>query len=157
MFDNLRVHSLRTVVTVWSVLSLFIYLSVEGWSVRPLSTGKPNHLFLQHPRERVTSTQFGDIFYRDDCTTNSYNRRMILSAFLFLPSVCTKNEAMALQPRNEPLCSTGLFENFMEYKCTPIGDIQDEGMSKDLTPAEVAATDSLLTKLGVSSDVVAEE
>lgn len=57
--------------------------------------------------------------------------------------------AYALQPRNEPLCSTGLFEHFMEYKCTPIGDIQDEGMSKGLTSVDEQTTNSLMSKLGL--------
>jgi hypothetical protein len=64
-----------------------------------------------------------------------------------------------LQPRNEPLCATGLFEHFLEYKCTPIGDIQDEGVPRAWTAAEVAATESLLSKLGVaaSSDIKEEK
>ena len=60
--------------------------------------------------------------------------------------------AYALQPRNEPLCATGLFEHFMEYKCTPIGDIQDEGIGKELTKVEEQTTNSLLSKLGIDNE-----
>jgi hypothetical protein len=57
--------------------------------------------------------------------------------------------AYALKPRNEALCGTGLFENFLEYRCTSIGNIQDEGYTRPLTDQETQSTDSLLSKLGV--------
>jgi hypothetical protein len=94
----------------------------------------------------------------DYCAKIDYKRRVVCgTAFISTIMLCvgkaTTDVAMALQPRNEPLCSTGLFENFMEYKCTPIGDIQDEGIGKDLTSIEIETTDSLLSKLGITTEV----
>jgi hypothetical protein len=94
----------------------------------------------------------------DHCAKIDSKRRVVCgAAFISTIMLCvgkaTPDVAMALQPRNEPLCSTGLFENFMEYKCTPIGDIQDEGIGKDLTSMEIETTDSLLSKLGITTEV----
>jgi hypothetical protein len=47
------------------------------------------------------------------------------------------------------LCATGWFEHFLERKCTPIGDIQEDGMPQDLTPAQVATTDSFTFETGI--------
>lgn len=60
--------------------------------------------------------------------------------------------AHAVKPRNEALCNTGLFENFLEYRCTPIGNIEDEGQSRAMSSQEQAATDSLLSKLSLGLD-----
>ena len=76
-------------------------------------------------------------------------RRSIVSAIL--GSVFSPHEARALKPRNEALCDTGLFDNFLEYRCTPIGDIQDEGINKGLSDEELVATDSLLAKLNAGA------
>ena len=56
----------------------------------------------------------------------------------------------ALQERNEALCYTGFFTNIWQYKCTPLGDIQDEGFAKDLTNADQGTVDSLMSKLELS-------
>lgn len=53
----------------------------------------------------------------------------------------------ALKPRNEALCNTGFFEHYLEYRCTEIGDISDEGQKTGLTEGQAGATDSLLSKL----------
>lgn len=84
----------------------------------------------------------------------SDTRRALLLASLSTLAVATAHTypAAAVKPRNEALCSTGLFDNFMEYRCTPIGNIQDEGQSKDMTSTENASTDSLMSKLGLSND-----
>lgn len=84
----------------------------------------------------------------------SNTRRALLLASLSTLAVATAHAypAAAVKPRNEALCSTGLFDNFMEYRCTPIGNIQDEGQSKDMTSTESASTDSLMSKLGLSND-----
>lgn len=60
-------------------------------------------------------------------------------------------QALAVKKKNEALCGTGFFEHIYEYKCTSIGDIQDEGYSKGLNSAESGLTDSLMGKLGVES------
>jgi len=84
------------------------------------------------------------------------NRRDFLSSTLALvtvaPLISQPEPAHALQSRDEKLCGTGLFEHFQEYRCTQIGNILDEGTSKDLSSAEKGSTDSLMSKLGVSVD-----
>lgn len=92
-----------------------------------------------------------------DKTQEQLSRRRILIAG-FLAATTTANHmvrgvslvlpAHAVKPRNEALCNTGLFENFQEYRCTPLGNIEDEGKSKALSSQEEAAADSLLSKLG---------
>ena len=62
----------------------------------------------------------------------------------------TTPAAHALQERNEALCNTGFFTNIWQYKCTPLGDIQDEGFAKDLTNADQGTVDSLMSKLELS-------
>jgi len=47
------------------------------------------------------------------------------------------------------LCGTGFFEHFNEFRCTPIGDISDEGTVKALSAKEDGISDGLLGKLGV--------
>jgi len=60
--------------------------------------------------------------------------------------------ATALQKRNEALCGTGFFEHYDEFRCTPIGDISDEGTSKELSVKEADISDGLMGKLGVAMD-----
>jgi len=69
-------------------------------------------------------------------------------------ALLTQNPASssALESRNESLCGTGLFEHFQEWRCTSIGNILDEGVSKDLKEVETASIDSLMGRLGVSMD-----
>ena len=57
--------------------------------------------------------------------------------------------AFALKKRNEALCGTGFFEHIYEYKCTEIGDIEDEGYSRAMNAEENGLTDGLMGKLGV--------
>ncbi|KAG7363197.1 hypothetical protein IV203_026557 [Nitzschia inconspicua] len=58
--------------------------------------------------------------------------------------------AWALKPRNEALCGTGLFTNFLEYRCTDLGDISDEGQKTSFSNTNDAGTaDSLLSKLNL--------
>lgn len=60
--------------------------------------------------------------------------------------------ARALQEKNEGLCGTGFFTHYMEYRCTDIGDISDDGKVTDLTESERTKTDALLTKLHLDND-----
>jgi len=64
--------------------------------------------------------------------------------------------ASALKEKNESLCGTGFFEHIYEYKCTAIGDIQDEGVSKAMSQEETGVTDSLMGKLGFDTGDVVE-
>jgi hypothetical protein len=44
--------------------------------------------------------------------------------------------------RNEMLCGTGFFTNIWQYKCTDLGDIEDEGKIKAMK--KEAKMDSLM-------------
>eukprot|EP00535_Pseudo-nitzschia_heimii_P008028 CAMPEP_0197179628 /NCGR_PEP_ID=MMETSP1423-20130617/4508_1 /TAXON_ID=476441 /ORGANISM="Pseudo-nitzschia heimii, Strain UNC1101" /LENGTH=214 /DNA_ID=CAMNT_0042629555 /DNA_START=88 /DNA_END=732 /DNA_ORIENTATION=- len=69
-----------------------------------------------------------------------------------LVAVGAPPRANALKKRNEALCGTGFFEHIYEYKCTEIGDIEDEGYSRSLNPEENGLTDGLMGKLGFGGD-----
>jgi hypothetical protein len=60
------------------------------------------------------------------------------------------NEAQAVKPRNEMLCGTGFFTNIWQYKCTDLGDIEDEGKIKAMSTEEESKMDSLMGKLGMA-------
>ena len=57
----------------------------------------------------------------------------------------------ALQERNEALCGTGFFTNIWQYKCTDLGDIEDEGVAKELSDQDQGTVDSLMAKLNFES------
>ena len=90
----------------------------------------------------------------------SKHRRTFLTNTLALVTTCcitttiTKQEAQALQERNEALCGTGFFEHFNEFKCTAIGDISDEGTTKELSEKDVERVDGLMGKLGMDVEIV---
>ena len=75
----------------------------------------------------------------------------IATTALGLVGLAAPTPAHALKKRNEALCGTGFFEHIYEYKCTAIGDIQDEGYSKALNQAESGLTDGLMGKLRLDS------
>jgi hypothetical protein len=58
--------------------------------------------------------------------------------------------ALAVKERNEMLCGTGFFTNIAQYMCTDIGDISDEGRSKNFDKKELGSMDSLMSKMGVT-------
>jgi hypothetical protein len=60
------------------------------------------------------------------------------------------NEALAVKPRNEMLCGTGFFTNIWQYKCTDLGDIEDEGKIKTVSAEEEAKMDTLMGKLSMA-------
>jgi hypothetical protein len=60
------------------------------------------------------------------------------------------NEAQAVKPRNEMLCGTGFFTNIWQYKCTDLGDIEDEGKIKAMSTEEESKMDSLMGKLSMA-------
>mmetsp|Transcript_47401 Transcript_47401/g.53014 ORF Transcript_47401/g.53014 Transcript_47401/m.53014 type:complete len:134 (+) Transcript_47401:174-575(+) len=60
------------------------------------------------------------------------------SLFLTIMMAATvPTPALALRNKNEALCGTGFFEHIYVYKCTSIGDIEDEGTSKKLGQVEI--------------------
>jgi hypothetical protein len=60
-------------------------------------------------------------------------------------------EASALQKRNEALCGTGFFTNIWQYKCTDLGDIEDEGRSRAMSAEETAKLEGLAGKLSIGA------
>mmetsp|Transcript_26004 Transcript_26004/g.29091 ORF Transcript_26004/g.29091 Transcript_26004/m.29091 type:complete len:252 (-) Transcript_26004:731-1486(-) len=75
------------------------------------------------------------------------------SLFLTIMMAATvPTPALALRNKNEALCGTGFFEHIYEYKCTSIGDIEDEGTSKKLGQVEINVADNLMAKLGLDTD-----
>lgn len=79
---------------------------------------------------------------------------LLATAALLLPfaTVMAPSPALALKPKNEALCGTGFFEHIYEYKCTAIGDIEDEGTSRVMSKDENGLTDSLMGKLGFDNN-----
>lgn len=68
-------------------------------------------------------------------------------------NIVTAQPSWAIKPRNEALCGTGLFTNFLEYRCTDLGDISDEGQKTSFSSSNDAGTaDSLLSKLNLELD-----
>jgi hypothetical protein len=60
---------------------------------------------------------------------------------------CSSQPAFAIKERNDMLCDTGFFTNIAQWYCTDLGDISDEGATKELSRAEQKATDALLFKM----------
>ena len=60
--------------------------------------------------------------------------------------------AFALKPNNEVLCGTGFFTNIAQYKCTDIGDISDEGKSRQMSSEEESKLDSLMGKFDLGGN-----
>jgi hypothetical protein len=92
-------------------------------------------------------------------TTTTTNRRSFLSlpSLLILPAATIAmtvdpKDANAIKPKNDALCGTGFFEHIYEFKCTAIGDIEDEGSSKKMDSNEVGISDGLMGKLGLPSE-----
>ncbi len=79
------------------------------------------------------------------------DRRSALLVAFAAAAAAVPSPALAVRAKNEALCGTGFFEHIYEYKCTAIGDIEDEGYSKSLSQDETGLTDSLMGKLGVDS------
>jgi hypothetical protein len=64
--------------------------------------------------------------------------------------------AWAVQERNEALCGTGFFTNFMEYRCTELGDISDEGLPGALSDSQSERADALLSKFQLVDDAAVD-
>ena len=65
--------------------------------------------------------------------------------------------ASATKPKNEALCGTGLFTNFMPEKCTDLGDITEDGFSKELSKEESQGIDSLMSKFNLDTNSTSPE
>jgi hypothetical protein len=78
---------------------------------------------------------------------------------IFGASVAVPSSANALEKRNEALCATGFFVNIYQYKCTDIGDIEEDGKPKELSKEEDSSVNSLMGKLGLdeSTSFISEQ
>eukprot|EP00562_Extubocellulus_spinifer_P030437 CAMPEP_0178704334 /NCGR_PEP_ID=MMETSP0699-20121125/14120_1 /TAXON_ID=265572 /ORGANISM="Extubocellulus spinifer, Strain CCMP396" /LENGTH=178 /DNA_ID=CAMNT_0020351665 /DNA_START=180 /DNA_END=717 /DNA_ORIENTATION=+ len=72
------------------------------------------------------------------------------ASVLVSTAALSPNPAFALKPNNEALCGTGFFTNIAQYKCTDIGDISDEGRSRQMSSEEESKLDSLMGKFDLS-------
>ena len=134
----------------WIVLLLFLLVargphrSADAMAVDPVASTK------LHMQKECFSLRNGETVKEPASLTCPCRQRRSMFGALAACLVATSSArpSHAVQPRNEALCQTGLFENFLEYRCTPVGDIQDEGVAKALLSQEEATTDSLLLKLG---------
>lgn len=113
--------------------------------------------FLQIPavkRERMRALCGASVF--GICFSNGhslalpskFSRRVFLSQISAFGLVAP---AKALQNKNDALCGTGFFTHIYEYKCTEIGDIEDEGASKGLSSTEESSIDGLMSKFDLGS------
>lgn len=107
------------------------------------------------PRMAMSQNESGEVEARVD--TRSRRKFINVTAMTLGLPFLDPRPSNALKPKNENLCGTGLFEHFQEYRCTPIGNILDEGVSKDLTESDAGLTDSLMGKLGISSENLKRE
>ena len=84
--------------------------------------------------------------------TKTSSRRSFLAPSLIIPLSFLANPSKvdALKPKNEALCGTGFFEHIYEFKCTAIGDIEDEGKTKEMSTSEMGISDNLMGKLSLS-------
>ena len=82
----------------------------------------------------------------DDGWSIGRRRAVASAASLLALHALSVQPAFALKERNEALCSTGFFTNVGAWYCTDIGNIGDEGKSKDLSPEAESAVDSLMSK-----------
>lgn len=92
----------------------------------------------------------GGVFQRKESNDVTW---AILPPFVLVSSLLLPASAKALKPRNEALCGTGFFENIWQFKCTELGDIEDEGKATGFAQSDDQRTaDSLLSKLLLLGD-----
>ena len=125
---------------------------VKSFSTLPTTNGNtaPNRISTARSEASKSSIQ-----ETDSNSPPTIHRSAFLSSTVALFGLLSATPAAhALKKKNEALCGTGFFEHIYEYKCTAIGDIEDEGTSKGLSQSETGLTDSLMGKLDLGSDAV---
>jgi hypothetical protein len=140
-------------------LSLRIYADRKSSQSFLVPTGSSSSSTSSSSSSSSTTTPTADA---SSCTSLAHpsSRRRLLTTtttkgsvlFGFLLAVGKPTAAQAVKPKNEALCGTGFFENIWQYKCTELGDIQDEGIPSTLSPEQQGATDSLMGKLNLQQD-----
>jgi len=154
--------------------SIIIFLTLLSTSQAFVSSSAPSRQQIyptqRYQHEHEHSEIEKNTYCRDFLTDVRVHERSIESdschqqqrrAFLTIGISCclpffAPSPSHALQKKNEALCGTGFFEHFNEFRCTAIGDISDEGNSRKLKDDEVNATDSLMSKMGLSLDDLGE-
>jgi len=118
------------------------------------------HQFLSSvPVARSSTTQirlFSDLDHSNEETSRrNAIQKCLMGIFVTGSGAATTapRPSWALKPRNEALCGTGFFTNYLEYRCTDIGDISDEGKSTAFSSGDAGAADSLLNKLNLNLDL----
>lgn len=76
-------------------------------------------------------------------------KTMVASGLFTTVTLMAPTPSLALKQRNEQLCATGFFTNYLEYRCTEIGDISDEGQKTTFSSKDAGAADSLMDKLNL--------
>ncbi len=130
-----------------AVVRVFTLLALAT-SVASAYSILPNHKCIG---STTTSTSRGNKKPSSTVAIDSRREFISCATVLAAPFLIPK-PSEALQSKNDKLCGTGLFEHFQEYRCTAIGNILDEGTSKDMNNKEVGLADSLMGKLGVTTD-----
>lgn len=89
-----------------------------------------------------------------DCCCD-YRRRIIIASSAFVtaavPYFTPTQMVQALQERNKALCNTGFFTNVGAWYCTDIGNIGDEGKSKEFSVEAISTVDSLMSKFDINN------
>lgn len=154
----------RTLLAVLLLTSLQLSSSFTTGSQRGTSTISCRSATSHGTRDvdfLMTASNYKQSDESTDATFQPYQKKMfissILSILLFLslgPNSITPPHANAIQEKNEALCNTGFFTNVGAWYCTDIGNIGDEGKSKELSPNEEASVDSLMSKFDLHIDDV---
>ena len=150
-----------SIASVFVVPLLAIYVGsivgrVDGFAALPKATIEnvvSVPACLRKAKDSVSKTPEYPIVEKEESSVSSIDRRTVftLATMATMALLAPASPALALKPKNEALCGTGFFEHIYEYKCTAIGDIEDEGYSKSLSQAESGLTDGLMGKLGVDT------
>ena len=96
----------------------------------------------------LAAWSFGTPLSQIATTTTTTPSSILPTSTPLKPAVTVAN---AVEERNELLCGTGFFTNIYQYKCTEIGDIEKEGISRDLSSEELSSVSSLMEKLELGS------
>lgn len=100
----------------------------------------------QEPQVRPNANE---VEPRPSSRRSLFQKTLVASGVFATATWIVPRPSLALKERNEQLCATGFFTNFLEYRCTEIGDISDEGQKTTFSGKDAGAADSLLDKLNL--------
>ena len=84
-----------------------------------------------------------------------FQKTLVASGLFTAATLMSPMPSLALKQRNEQLCATGFFTNYLEYRCTDIGDISDEGQKTTFSNKDEEAADSLMDRLNLMDNPTA--